>query len=534
MRFNTIQSRLYLGLLFIGLITLGVSYMNTSIEEKALGESLAETNLWNSADSYFDSINTLMLSGMMSTRNILQDKLMQRPDMVEARIVRSAKVIELYGEGSGNQTPTDEYDRRALNGEEISFIQEANGERVLTILQPLVASADFRGTDCLACHAAQEGDVLGVVRLSSSLAGIDSRIQRSVWLTVALQCLVIAVAFITLALFVRRLVIVRLTQLRDGLHELEQDLDLTRSFASRSEDEVGQVSNALHRMIHSFRDNMQAVAHSTESLVSVSAQLSDVAQKTEAAVSAQKGETDSVATAVVEMESTAHEVKERTRDAQQRSSETDELSRQGIDVADTARESINQLAANIREAANVIGQLEQQIVSVSSVLEVITSIAEQTNLLALNAAIEAARAGEQGRGFAVVADEVRSLANRTHDSTDEIRQTIDSLQTEAKKSVSAMHSSTEQATLRAEDVQQVADKLNAIAEHVRDMNQLNIQIAQAADQQNETAGEINRNTARIRDIADQSEAVADQAKHSSQELVSMAEELRQRVNRFKL
>ena len=470
----------------------------------------------------------------MSTRTILQEKLLNRDEVVEARIIRADSVVAMFGAGNEDQGIEDELDAEALTGERVLHSAVVDGERLLTVIEPLIASSDYRGTDCLGCHAAQEGDVLGAVRLTTSLAAVDKKIERSVQVAVIWQFVVIAIAFVSLGWFVNRLVINRLALLRNGLHELEADLDLTRSFQSKSNDEVGQVSNALHRMIQQFRENLSGVAKSSSSLLSVSQQLNEVALKTEEAVVAQKTETDSVATAVVEMESTAHEVKERTELAQSQSSETDDISHDGILVAQGAQQSIQDLSQEITQATDVIYRLDGSIQSVSTVLEVISSIAEQTNLLALNAAIEAARAGEQGRGFAVVADEVRSLANRTHDSTDEIKRTIESLQSEARLSVETMKKATEQAQLRAEDVKTVATKLASIAEHVKEMNSLNMQIAQAADQQNSTATEINRNTSKIRDIADETEEVAEQAKRNSDNLVSMAEELNRLVKQFKL
>jgi methyl-accepting chemotaxis protein len=515
-------------------MTVGVSFWNTSREEKALADELIESHLWETADSYFDSINTLMLSGLMSTRTILQEKLLNRGDVVEARIIRADSIVAMFGAGNEDQGIEDELDAEALTGVRVLQSTVVNGERLLTVIEPLIASSDYRGTDCLGCHAATEGDVLGAVRLTTTLAAVDKKIEQSVQVAVLWQFIVIVIAFLSLGWFINRLVINRLALLRNGLHALEADLDLTRSFQSTSNDEVGQVSNALHRMVQHFRDNLSGVAKSSSSLLSVSQQLNEVALKTEEAVVAQKIETDSVATAVVEMESTAHEVKERTGLAQNQSSETDSLSHEGILVAKGAQQSIQELSQEISQATDVINRLDDSIQSVSKVLEVISSIAEQTNLLALNAAIEAARAGEQGRGFAVVADEVRSLANRTHDSTDEIKETIETLQAEARLSVETMNKATDQAQMRADDVKTVATKLGSIAEHVKEMNSLNIQIAQAADQQNSTASEINRNTLKIRDIADKTEVVAEQAKQNSDNLVSMAEELNRLVNQFKL
>jgi methyl-accepting chemotaxis protein len=181
-----------------------------------------------------------------------------------------------------------------------------------------------------------------------------------------------------------------------------------------------------------------------------------------------------------------------------------------------------------------VRQLQEQTLEVGKVLEVISSIAEQTNLLALNAAIEAARAGEAGRGFAVVADEVRTLATRTHASTDEIRRTIDKLQSEAAQTVKTMGESCAEADERAQQVQQVAQALKDISSQMNEINELNIQIADATEQQNLAAEEINRSVVGISDNAEQSLVDADENQKVSEELLNLARSLDEQVRSFKL
>lgn len=218
----------------------------------------------------------------------------------------------------------------------------------------------------------------------------------------------------------------------------------------------------------------------------------------------------------------------------QASQGADDESRAGVLVAQEAIIGIKNLIAEIESAAAVVQHVESDTASISEVLDVIKGIAEQTNLLALNAAIEAARAGEQGRGFAVVADEVRTLASRTQKSTEEIQQMIERLQLGVKNAVNAMTGAQERATTGSVCVEKASQSLHVIAAEVATINNMNLQIATAAEEQSAVAEEINRNVTRISNIADNTSSGATQTAHSSEDLLRLTAELRRLVSQFKL
>ncbi|KZN35913.1 methyl-accepting chemotaxis protein [Pseudoalteromonas luteoviolacea S2607] len=534
MRVKSIQHKIYALLAITGVLVLIASILSNSNQQKSLAEKTVETNIRLLADNYFDSINTMMLTGTMANRQILGDKLRNHDNIEDAHIIRGEKVNALYGQGNPNESPQSDSERAALNGKELLVIEQKGDKRIMTYLKPMVASADYKGTNCLGCHQAQEGDVLGAVKISYSLEEIDDTVHENTLLSTGILTTIFATAFLILGVLFRKLFIVRLKNLGRTMRLATTNQDLSLRIDDEIDDELGRLATNFNKMMAAFKDSIAEVSRSSKVLIHSAEHIYTAAETTETAIQSQKQGTDSVAAAINELESSSSEVKNTTHFASEKSDSSNHLAEQSMSIAHTTEQSINQLAQDIRDASNQVSQLQTQTLAVGKVLEVISSIAEQTNLLALNAAIEAARAGEAGRGFAVVADEVRTLATRTHDSTDEIRRTIDKLQQEAEQTVNAMNASCAEADDRAQQVQQVAQALKDISSQMHEINALNVQIADATEQQNLAAEEINQSVIAIRDNAEQSLIDAHGSKQVSEELLDLARSLDEQVRGFKL
>ncbi|WP_445946291.1 methyl-accepting chemotaxis protein [Shewanella sp.] len=534
MALKSIQHKIYASLAFTGVLVLTASVFINSNQQRVLAQETVESTVHLLADNYFDSINTMMLTGTMANREILSNKIRSQANIKDAHIIRGAQVDKLYGPGKAEekaQTPAEE---AALLGTEAMFIDVIDSHRVLTYLKPLVASVDNKGVNCLGCHQAQEGDVLGVVKLSYSLEQIDKAVNHNTLFSTSLLTVIFLITFIFLGILFRKLFIKRLKRIGEIMSLATENKDLSAKINDDSNDELGYLATSFNQMMASFKDSILNVSASSKVLIQSAETIHSTAETTEQAIKKQKEGTDSVAAAINELESSSAEVKNTTHFASQKSDESNRVAKRSTIIAEQTEQSINQLAADVRNAASKVGQLQQQTLEVGKVLEVISAIAEQTNLLALNAAIEAARAGETGRGFAVVADEVRSLATKTHHSTDEIRKTIAKLQDEAESTVIAMNASSAEADERAEQVQQVAQALRDISIQMSEINQLNVQMADATEQQNLAAEEINRSVIAIRDNAEQSLVDAHGSKQVSAKLLSLSKSLDEQVGLFKL
>jgi methyl-accepting chemotaxis protein len=281
----------------------------------------------------------------------------------------------------------------------------------------------------------------------------------------------------------------------------------------------------------------QVISHISQTSSRVFASVEEitvVSGETTENMAQQRAETEQVATAMNEMTATVHEVSRNVSSAAAAAQKASDETRVGEEIVGHAIDSIKSLAHQIGDASDIINKLEKNSHNISSVLEVIKSIAEQTNLLALNAAIEAARAGEQGRGFAVVADEVRTLASRTQQSTGEINEMIGQFQSGAKSSVDAMNKSREQAVMAVSRAEQAGVSLGRIASTMVQITDISAQIASAAEEQTSASEEINRNVTRINEAAVYTTNGTAKTGDAVNNLAKMTSELQNLVQQFKV
>jgi methyl-accepting chemotaxis protein len=310
--------------------------------------------------------------------------------------------------------------------------------------------------------------------------------------------------------------------------------DMTGNGVEQRSDEFGTLLKALDQTRNNLNEALGEVNGITTQLAAAAEELSVVTHQTSTGVNNQRIETEQVATAMNEMSATVHEVAQNSEEAAAAAQKADRQAQTGNQALQVALADINKLSQDVNTSAEAIQRLNQDSSSIGTVLTVINSIAEQTNLLALNAAIEAARAGEAGRGFAVVADEVRNLAHRTQESIAQIEQLIANLQQGSKNAVDMMDSSRSLASLTLEHALLAGEELEAITRTVSEIQAMNIQIATAAEEQSAVAEEINASIVNVNNIADQSAAAVEEASASSAELARLGQSLQSLVARFKI
>ncbi len=299
-------------------------------------------------------------------------------------------------------------------------------------------------------------------------------------------------------------------------------------------DELGQLGSAIDRMQGALAELVSEISGSVSQLSSAVEEVSAISEQSAKGMASQQGEVSQVATAMNEMQSTVNEVARNTTDAMGAAKQASRTSTQGNQVVRSAIGSIEQVSRQIEQAGSVVQQLETDSASISMVLDVIRGIAEQTNLLALNAAIEAARAGEQGRGFAVVADEVRSLAQRTQASTAEISKMIEVLQERTAEAGSAMQLSRQQMQESVELAREAGSSIDSINGAVTQITDMNTLIATATEQQNAVTEELNRSIVKIHTAADENAQGAQQTAQACVELSKLATSLHHMTQRFTL
>lgn len=378
------------------------------------------------------------------------------------------------------------------------------------------------------------GKPVGVLEIAMDRSHFVEAIARARNNTMMIGGLSLVIALVFVALMSRmitnplRRVIAAMDDIAKG------DGDLTKRLDDAGNQEIRLLAEAFNNFAEKVRVMVAQVSGSTSQLAAAAEQMSVITDETSNGVQEQQSETTQVVTAMNEMTATVQEVARHANQAVDATSKADDEAVQGRNVVESTMRAIEGLSTEINSAARVIGELEKESENIGSVLDVIKGIAEQTNLLALNAAIEAARAGEQGRGFAVVADEVRNLASKTQQSTQEIETMIERLQSGTGSAVQVMNDS----QTRAEDsVNQAANagiSLEAITNAVSQIKDMNTHIAVAAEEQSSVAEEINRNIVNINDISMRTAEGAGQTSLASAELARLSANLQSLVSQFKV
>ena len=344
----------------------------------------------------------------------------------------------------------------------------------------------------------------------------------------------ICVAMMVFFLF-RVMVTKRLSVLESNLQEVaDGDGDLTKRVDVSSSDIIGRIGGHYNSFVEKIHATVGQVVNATGQLTTSSDHLRMQTEDAHSDIRRQSSEIDQAATAVTEMSATAHEVAKNAATAASAASSADDESREGLTIVNATIQSIGDLATEVNSASEVINQLEKDSESIGVILDVIRGIAEQTNLLALNAAIEAARAGEQGRGFAVVADEVRTLASRTQKSTEEIQKMICQLQTGTENAVKVMEEGRNKAGSSVEMAEKAGQSLQSITSAVGTITEMNMQIASAAEEQGAVAEEINQNIMSVREVSVKTSEGFESTSRSSESLSELAVTLGGLIDRFKI
>lgn len=477
-------------------------------KEIGLGDS-GETYLVG-ADYTARSLSRFLIEDKEAFLSLLEDTGLPQDTVDEIRSL---------GSNIGLQTMRTQATEAAIAGNSgFAMFNDYRGIAVLSAYTPV----NILGLDWALVSEIDQDEAFAAV------TELKSKEVRNVLIIVALVAGVAAIAGIWMANRFSH----PIRSLSDVMNRVEKTDDLTLKSDIQSKDEIGDMARSFNRMLSQFSSVMRDVSDSTHHVASASGQLSQTAAENAQGVARQQQEIDQIATAMQEMSATLNEVADLTTDAASTTAESTQQAQEGKERVEQAREAIQLLSENITQADEVVQRLDRESENIGSVTEVIKSIADQTNLLALNAAIEAARAGEAGRGFAVVADEVRTLAQKTQSSIHEIEAMIERIRQGSRDAVKAMGNSQSHSESGVMLAENAVASLDEIVAGSLKINDLNAQIASATEEQSATSEDINRSVVNISEVAGETAQSTQESAHSSQTLSEQAETLRTTIARF--
>jgi methyl-accepting chemotaxis protein len=497
-------------------------------------EKDVETN-WMPSIRQTALMNTTVLRLRLETQRGLAD-----PQSIQKTIDSFAGYRKAFNDAVKDYEPLIANDRERA----FYLIVKASADeysRQLAMLEPIMARGDIPAAVNLVSTGIRpltntmEGQIKDLTDFNNqgaTAAGehASATYSTGLWLVVGLLASVVVLTIALATLLTKSIT----TPIGNALLVAERiaNSDLSKEVMVSGTDEAGRLLKALALMQENLRKTIMQIGDSSTQLASAAEEMTAVTEESSRGLVSQNDEVNQAATAVTEMSAAVDEVARNAESASEESKRTQRFTEDGQERVAQTLKSIQKLSGNVENTSDKIQVLSQRALGINKVVDVIRAIAEQTNLLALNAAIEAARAGEQGRGFAVVADEVRALAHRTQQSTQEIEQMISSMQSDSEEAVEAMSKSKELATQSLDVAQEASNSLDQIAAAIVQINERNLMIATASEEQSHVAREVDRNLVSIRELAAQSSAGASQTATACGEMSKLATNLNQLVNRF--
>ncbi len=478
-------------------------------------------------DTVLISITTMMSSGSMKENKT--SFVNQMKHTADLKIVRSHNLDNDHGKGADEEYAQDEHEREVIDKNVAKIFLEGTTIRAI---YPYIAGSNTLGKNCLECHNVAEGTVLGAADIRVSLTDSFARIKSFQYLFGALGILG-TIALTAFLYMLAKYIFSPLELLTCNVAEVKGG-NLAISFDHQSGDEIGILSSSMNDMVQAFRSLIGRITASSNNIVSVVEHLRLESKKMSEGSEHQASQIMQIATANEEMAATSGEIANNCHLAEERAKQADIMAQEGSTVVENTIQVMNKIADRVKTTAHTVESLGSRSDQIGAIVGTIEDIADQTNLLALNAAIEAARAGEQGRGFAVVADEVRALAERTTKATKEIGSMIKTIQTETKHAVLSMEEGVMEVEKGTLEAAKSGEALEKILEQIGSVTSQISQIATAAEEQTATIHEINNNIQVVADVAKVNGDVEKDVLKEVAQLTVTSQELKDSTTDFKL